>query len=142
MKCSVCGSEMILRINRKTGRTFYGCVGYPECRHTEQDNEQDARKVDPNPSKSGDPDEWPAQLRTDKEIARDAIRHVERVCIGDAKNVNERVIEAVHNWVTDNKSELLEDWDELRQKDWVVLLLLTGFESGRQFQRERPEEET
>ena len=77
MKCSECGSEMVLRTNKATGNTFYGCVTFPDCRHTEIDNGQEVHTANPNPSKSGDPDKWPAQLRSDQEIAREAMRRVD-----------------------------------------------------------------
>ena len=35
-KCPRCGSKMIERTNRKTGRTFYGCFRYPKCTGTLQ----------------------------------------------------------------------------------------------------------
>ena len=32
--CPKCGMEMIIRTNRKTGDTFWGCVNFPKCRGT------------------------------------------------------------------------------------------------------------
>lgn len=32
--CGVCGSEMVVRRNRRTGSTFLGCSNYPTCRFT------------------------------------------------------------------------------------------------------------
>lgn len=34
--CNRCGSDMILRKNRKTNEEFYGCKNYPRCKHTLQ----------------------------------------------------------------------------------------------------------
>lgn len=141
MVCAECGAVMVFRTNKSNGRKFYGCVTYPQCRHTEPYTGKE-EPANPNPSFSGDPDKWPPQLRTDQEIAREAIRRVDHGFIGNSSNVNERVLGTIHNWITKHKSEMLDDWDELRQKDWAILLLMVGFEAGRQFQREHPEEET
>jgi restriction system protein len=32
--CPVCGRGMVQRANRKSGKTFWGCSGYPACRST------------------------------------------------------------------------------------------------------------
>lgn len=34
IECPKCHKAMVLRINRKTGNPFYGCVGYPFCGKT------------------------------------------------------------------------------------------------------------
>ncbi len=34
--CSRCGSEMVLRTNKKTGDGFYGCSNFPKCRRTKK----------------------------------------------------------------------------------------------------------
>lgn len=34
--CPKCGSSLVLRTNRKTGETFYGCSKFPVCRGTRQ----------------------------------------------------------------------------------------------------------
>lgn len=32
--CPLCRKQMVLRTNRRTGRKFWGCRGYPRCRYT------------------------------------------------------------------------------------------------------------
>ena len=39
IKCSECGSLMVIRENNSTGDKFYGCSQYPECKNTEPYNE-------------------------------------------------------------------------------------------------------
>jgi restriction system protein len=34
VRCEQCGSELVIRQNRSTGQTFYGCSRYPSCRFT------------------------------------------------------------------------------------------------------------
>ena len=34
LRCGQCGSEMLIRRNRSTGESFYGCSRYPSCRFT------------------------------------------------------------------------------------------------------------
>ena len=34
LRCDQCGSEMLVRRNRSTGESFYGCSRYPSCRFT------------------------------------------------------------------------------------------------------------
>lgn len=34
LACGQCGSEMLIRRNRSTGESFYGCSRYPSCRFT------------------------------------------------------------------------------------------------------------
>jgi restriction system protein len=34
IRCEQCGSELVIRQNRSTGQTFYGCSRYPSCRFT------------------------------------------------------------------------------------------------------------
>lgn len=36
--CPDCGSEMKQRVNRQNGNKFYGCVKYPNCRGTRDEN--------------------------------------------------------------------------------------------------------
>src|SRR5215471_4123135 len=37
-ECPDCGSKMIQRKNRKDGNIFYGCVKYPDCKGTRDEN--------------------------------------------------------------------------------------------------------
>jgi len=39
--CVDCGEVMVPRRNRETGERFYGCSEYPECKYTEEDNQED-----------------------------------------------------------------------------------------------------
>jgi DNA topoisomerase-1 len=32
VECDKCGSKMVIRISKKTGKEFYGCISYPKCR--------------------------------------------------------------------------------------------------------------
>lgn len=34
-RCPECGRELLVRVNRQNDSEFLGCVGFPECRHTE-----------------------------------------------------------------------------------------------------------
>lgn len=34
LRCDQCGSQMVVRRNRSTGESFYGCSRYPSCRFT------------------------------------------------------------------------------------------------------------
>ncbi|MHA1166852.1 MAG: DNA topoisomerase [Candidatus Hodarchaeales archaeon] len=34
IKCPKCGAFMVMRKNKKTGESFYGCQAYPKCHHT------------------------------------------------------------------------------------------------------------
>jgi hypothetical protein len=34
--CPRCGSQMVMRTNRKDGSEFWGCPSYPQCRGTRQ----------------------------------------------------------------------------------------------------------
>lgn len=36
-KCPVCGSELVVRKNKKDGSRFFGCSNYPTCTHAEPD---------------------------------------------------------------------------------------------------------
>lgn len=42
-KCPVCGKPMVLRKGKYNER-FFGCSGFPQCRHTERINEDDKTK--------------------------------------------------------------------------------------------------
>ena len=42
LRCGQCGSQMLIRRNRTTGESFYGCSRYPSCRFT--------RPMKPQPS--------------------------------------------------------------------------------------------
>ena len=48
-ECPECGSEMVIRKNRKTGRQFYGCPLFPQCDGT--------MPIEDEPKK-GDYPEW------------------------------------------------------------------------------------
>ena len=37
-KCENCGSDMVLRKNSATNETFYGCINYPKCCYTEEED--------------------------------------------------------------------------------------------------------
>lgn len=41
--CPKCGSDLIIRRNKKTGQTFFACPTFPKCDHMEPD--PNAKKV-------------------------------------------------------------------------------------------------
>lgn len=43
MTCD-CGKQMKLRINRSSGRSFWGCTAYPKCKHTKSTENSDSLK--------------------------------------------------------------------------------------------------
>jgi len=35
-KCPECGKDLLVRVNRRKGTKFFGCAGYPDCKHAEK----------------------------------------------------------------------------------------------------------
>lgn len=35
--CPECGSDLLIRTNKRDGTTFFGCSAFPKCKHLESD---------------------------------------------------------------------------------------------------------
>lgn len=51
--CRVCGAEMVIRKNGKTGEEFWGCTGYPDCQHTEKISTEQRLRMAGHPTFKG-----------------------------------------------------------------------------------------